>query len=247
MQSLSKCDKAMKYLLCAIDLYSKYAWVVPLKDTRGSSTVNPFQEIISKGDKPNKIWVDQGGEYYNKLFTRILGINNIEMHSTFNVGESVVAGRFIRDLESKIFNYMTAISKSVYFHVLDDVEKHNSSQNYENKTNYVTSDYYAECNENFNEKDPKFKVGDHVIISKYKNNFAKEYTENWSEEIFVVSKIKNSVPWTYVISDLDGEEIDETFYEKELQKTNQREFRIEKTIKRKGTKLFEQWKGYVNS
>ena len=169
------------------------------------------------------------------------------MHSTFNVGESVVAGRFVRDLESKIFNHMTAISESVYFHVLDDVEKYNnSSQNYENKTNYVTSDYYAEYNENYNEKDPKLKVGDHVIISKYKNNFAKEYTENWSEEIFVVSKIKNSVPWTYVISDLDGEEIDETFYEKELQKTNQREFRIEKTIKRKGTKLFEQWKEYVN-
>ena len=119
------------------------------------------------------------------------------MHSTFNVGESVVAGRFVRDLESKIFNHMTAISESVYFHVLDDVEKYNnSSQNYENKTNYVTSDYYAEYNENYNEKDPKLKVGDHVIISTYKNNFAKEYTENWSEEIFVVSKIKNSVPWT---------------------------------------------------
>ena len=81
-----------------------------------------------------------------------------------------------------------------------------------------------------NDKDPKLIVGDHVRISKYKNIFTKGYTPNWSEEVFVVSKIKNTVPWTYVINDLNGEEIIETFYEKELQKTNQEEFRIEKVI-----------------
>ena len=89
-----------------------------------------------------------------------------------------------------------------------------------------------------NNKDPKFKVGDHVRISKYKNIFAKGYTPNWSEEVFIISKIKNKVPWTYVINDLNGEEITGTFYEKELQKTNQKEFRIEKAIKRKGDKLY---------
>ena len=81
----------------------------------------------------------------------------------------------------------------------------------------VTGDSYAEYNENFNKKDPKFKVGDHVRISKYKNIFAKGYTPNWSE-VFVVSKIKNTVPWTYVINDLNDEEITESFYKKELQK-----------------------------
>ena len=98
-----------------------------------------------------------------------------------------------------------------------------------------------------NDKDPEFKVGDHVRISKYKNTFAKGYTPNWSEEVFVISKIKNTVPWTYVINDLNGEEIIGTFYEKELQKTNQQEFRIEKVIKRKGDKLYVKWKGYDNS
>ena len=88
-----------------------------------------------------------------------------------------------------------------------------------------------------NDKDPKFKVGDHVRISKYKNIFAKGYTPNWSEEVFIVSKIKNTVPWAYVINDLNGEEITGTFYGKELQKTNQNEFRIEKVIRRKGDKL----------
>ena len=98
-----------------------------------------------------------------------------------------------------------------------------------------------------NERDPKFKVGDHVRISKYKNIFAEGYTPNWSEEIFVLKKIKNTVSRTYVINDLNGEEIVRTFYEKGLQKTNQKEFRIEKVIKRNGNKSFVKWKGHDNS
>ena len=88
---------------------------------------------------------------------------------------------------------------------------------------------YAHINfeKEINDRDTKFKVGDHVGISKYKNIFAKGYTPNWSEEVFVIKKVKNTVPWTYVINDLNGEEIIGTFYEKELQKTNQQEFRIE--------------------
>ena len=121
MQSLSKYNKRIKYLLCAIDLFSKYAWVVPLKDKRGISIVNAFQKIISKGRKPNKIWVDQGSEFYNNSFKDFLKINNIEMYSTYNEGKSVVAERFIRTLKNKIFKHMTAVSKNVYFDVLDDI------------------------------------------------------------------------------------------------------------------------------
>ena len=106
---------------------------------------------------------------------------------------------------------------------------------------------YIDFEEEINNKDPKFKVSDHVRISKYKNIFAKEYMPNWSEEIFVIKKIKNIVPWTYIISDLNGEEIIGTFYENELQGANQQEFRIEKTIKRKENKLYVKWKGYNNS
>ena len=119
MQSLNKYNKGIKYLLCAVDLFSKYAWVVPLKDKRGISIA--FQKIISEGRKPNKIWVDQGGEFYNNLFKRFLKINNIEMYSTYNEGKSVVAERFIRTLKNKIFKYMTAVSKNVYFDVLDNI------------------------------------------------------------------------------------------------------------------------------
>ena len=102
----------------------------------------------------------------------------------------------------------------------------------------VKSDSFAEYNEESNEKDPKFKVGDHVRISNYKNIFAKGHAPNWSEGIFVVKKTKNTVAWTYVISDLNGEEIIGSFYEKELQKTNQKNFRIEKVIKKKRNKLY---------
>ena len=112
---------------------------------------------------------------------------------------------------------------------------------------HVTSDSYAEYSEDSNEKDPKYKVGDRVRISKSKNIFAKWYTQNWCEDVFITSKIKNTVPWTYVISDLNGEPIAGNFYEKELQITSQQKFRIENIIKRKGDKLCVKWKRFDNS
>ena len=144
---------------------------------------------------------------------------------------------------------MTAISENVYFDVLDDIVdeyNHTHHRTIKMKPIDVKSDSYAEYNEESNEKGPKFKVSDHVRISNFKNVFAKGYTPNWSEEFFCCKKIKNSVPWTHVISDLNGEEIIGSFYEKELQKTNQKEFRIEKVIKRKGNKLYVKLKGYNN-
>ena len=110
----------------------------------------------------------------------------------------------------------------------------------------VTFDPYAEYKEDSNEKDSKCKVGNHVRISKYKNIFAKGYTQNWLEDVFVVSKIKDKVPWTYVISNLNGQQITEIFYEKEVQKTNKKN-RIEKVLKTKSDKLYMKWKEYDDS
>ena len=197
MQLLSKYNKGTKYLLCAIDLFSKCARIVPIKDKKGISNVNGFQKIISKGIKPNKIWTDQGSEFYNNSFTDFLKINNIEMYSTYNEGKSVIAERFVRTLKNKIFKHMTAISKNIYFDALDDiVNKYNNTVHRVIKMKPIdfTSDSYVEYNEDLNKKNPKFKVGDHVRISKYKNIFAKGYAPNWSEEVFVINKIKNTVP-----------------------------------------------------
>ena len=145
---------------------------------------------------------------------------------------------------------MTTISKNVYIDVLDDVV--NKYNNFIHKTIKmklidVTNDSYVEYNEDSNKKNPKFKVADRVRISRYKNIFAKGYVPNWSEEFFIVNEIKNTVPWTYTISDLNGEKVIGTFYENKLHKTNKKEFRIEEILKRKGNKLYVKWKGYDNS
>ena len=111
----------------------------------------------------------------------------------------------------------------------------------------VTNDSFAEQSEESNKKDPKIKIGDHVRISKYKNIFAKGCTPNWSEEVFIISKINNKVTWTYFISDMNVEDVTRCFYEKELQNTNQKILRIEKIIKRKDNKLYAKLKGYDDS
>ena len=155
------------------------------------------------------------------------------MYSTHNKGKSVAAERFIRTLKSKIYKHMTSISKNVYIDKLDDiVDEYNNAYHttIEMKPIDVKDNTYINTDKETNDKDPKFKVGALVRISKYKNIFTKGYTPNWSEEVFVIKKVKNTVPWTYVIKDLNDEEIIGTFYEKELQKTSQEEFRTEKVI-----------------
>ena len=163
---------------------------------------------------------------------------------------SKFAERFIKTLKNKIYKYMTAISKIVYIDKLNDIVKEYNNK-YHTSINMkpvnVKDNTYIKVKKEINNKNPKFKVCDHVRISKYKNIFAKGYMPNFSEEIFIIKKIKNNVPWTYLINDLDDEEIVGTFCENELQGTRQNDFRIENVIKKKGGKLYVQWKGYNNS
>ena len=140
MKSLRKYNKGIKYLLCAIDIFNKYVWVVPLKDKKGSSLINAFQKIISQEKNPNKTWVDQGSEFYNNPFKKFLKTNNIEIYSTYNEGKSVVAERFIRTLKNKIFKHMTAVSKNVCFDMLDHIV------DIYNYIGYVTVKKIANCN-----------------------------------------------------------------------------------------------------
>ena len=122
MQLISQFNKGFRFLLCVIDIFGKYAQVVLLKDKKGASIVNAFQKILKESDrKPNKIWVDKGSEFYNSSFKKWLKDNDIEMYSIHNEGKSVVAGRFIRTLKTKIYKYMTSVSKNVYINKLDDI------------------------------------------------------------------------------------------------------------------------------
>ena len=179
MQSLSRKNKGIRYLLCAIDLYSKYAFVISLENKKGISVTNGFNKLIKQSNrKPNKIWVDQGGEFYNNVLKKWLPDNNIIKYSTYNEGKSVVAERFIRILKSKLYKHMTAIGKNVYYDVLDDVvNEYNNTKHSTIKMKPIDigSNKRVYIDEH-NKKDSRFKVDDRVRISKFKNIFAKEYT-----------------------------------------------------------------------
>ena len=159
-----------------------------LKDKNGISIVNAFQKILDKlGRKRNKIWVDKGREFYNNSFKKWLKDNDIEMYSIHNEGKSVVAERFIRALKNKIYKYMTSVSKNVYIDKLDDiVNKYNNTYHRTTKMKPVDvkDNPYIDLEKEVNDKDPKFKIVDHIRISKYKNIFAKVYMPNWSKEVF---------------------------------------------------------------
>ena len=211
MQLISKFNKGIRFLLCTIDIFSKYTWIIPLEDKKSIRITNAFQKVLDEYNrKPNKIWVDKGSKFYNSWMKPRLEKNAIEMYSTYNEAKSVVADKLDYIVNKDNNTYRTIKMKPVH----------------------VKSSIYIDFNKENKKEDPKFKVSDHVRVSKYKNIFAKGYVPNWCEEVFVIKKVKNTVPWTYVISDLKGEEIVGTFYEKELQKTNQKEFRVEKVIKR---------------
>ena len=122
MQLINKFNGGFKFLLCVIDIFSKYAWVVPLKDKKGITFTNAFQKILKESNrKPNKIWADKGSKFYNRMVKKWLKDNNIEMYSIQNKGKSVVAERVLRTLKTKIYRYMTSTSKNVYVDKLDDI------------------------------------------------------------------------------------------------------------------------------
>ena len=156
------------------------------------------------------------------LLKKWLKDNDIEMYSIHNGGKSVVAERFIRKLKNDIYKYMTSISKNVYINKSDDiVNEYNNTyhRTIKMKPVDVKGNTYIDFGKEVNDEDPKFTIADNVRISKYKNIFAKGYVPNWSEEVFISSKIKNTVLWTYVINDLNSEEIIGTFYEKNCKRS----------------------------
>ena len=212
-----------------------------------------LKKIISKERKPNKIWVDQGSESYNKSFKYFLKINNIEIYSTYNEGKSVVAERFTRTLKNKIFKHMAAISKNVYFDVLDDIaNKYNNTvhRTIKMKPIGVTGDSYAEYNEDqWNciqiKKVLNLKLVTMLEFQNIKTLLLNYILQIGQKKFLLLVKFKTQF-LGLVINDLNGQEFTGSFYEKELRKTNQKEFRIEKVIRRKGDKLYVKWKGHYD-
>ena len=173
--------------------------------------------------------------------------NAVERYSTHNEEISVVAERFFRTLKNKIYKYMTLISKNVYIDKLDDIfNKYNNACHITIKMKPVDvkTSTCINSSKEINDEDPKFKIRDIVRISKYKNIFAKGYAPYWSEEVFVIKKVKNTARGRMLLVILKAKKLLELFTKKNFKKTKQKEFRVEKVIKGKDHKLYVKWKGY---
>ena len=197
-------------MLCVIDIFTKCAWIIPLKDERGITINNDFQKVLDESKrKPNIIWIDKGSKSYNRTMKSEIEESEIEMYLTHDEGKSFVAGRFIKTSKNEIHKYMTSISKNMYIDKLNIVNKYNNIYHTTIKKNpsALNQAYILTLNKENNKEGSNFKVGDIVRISKYKNIFAKGFVPNWSEEVFVIKKVN-------VICDVKSEETAPTFYEK---------------------------------
>ena len=249
MKALEKYNEGFTFLLLVIDIFSKYGWVIPLKDKKGKTVAAALKTIFEER-KPEKLWTDKGTEFHND---NVKGL--VELYSTENDEKSSVVERWIRTIKEKMWKYFTDNNTYTYIDILPDlVEDYNNTVH----SSVKMSPIEASKKENeltvwrnlypdrlkINDLRPKFSVGDEVRISKKKTTFEKGSTTRWTEEIFTITRIQNTNPITYKVADLNGEEIKGTFYEPELQKTNQQIFRIEKVIEKRKDKSLVKWKGY---
>ena len=238
MQQFSKWNKGFRYLLMVLDVFSKYGWIIPLKDKKGETVMNAFKTIFKEGRKPQYLWTDKGKEYYNKHVKDLLEKNKITLYSTENEEKSSVCERWNRTIKTRMWKQFTIKGNTQYLDMLPKVVKqyNNTKHSSIKMTPIEASKKKNEGTVYFNlygdmkplSAKPKFKVGDKVRISKYKRKvFDKGYTPNWTEEVFIVDMIQYSNPITYKLKDLNNEEIQGSFYEPELLKATQDIFRID--------------------
>ena len=255
MTALSEENDGYKFLLLVIDTFSKYGWIIPLKNKQAKTVIEAFKSIFKEGRKPEKLWTDKGSEFTNKYVKGLLKSYLIELYNTENEEKSSIAERWIRTMKDKMWKHFTDSRTNKYLDVLPDLlEDYNNTVH--SSTEFTPIDASKKKNElavwrnlypdrhKRSRLTPKFSVGDEVRISKKKKVFEKGYTSRWTEEIFTIKEIRDTNPITYKLEDLQGEEIKGTFYEPELQKSKQQIYRIEKVIEEENGKSLVKWKGY---
>ena len=256
MQKFAKLNKGYRYLLTCIDIFSKFAWVIPLKDKKGITIKSALQKIFNKR-KPKFLWTDNGKEFYNKEVQDLLNENNIKLYSTNNSEiKSAVIERFNRTFKNMMYKKFTENNNTIFYNILDKLVN-NYNNKYHSTIKMTPIQGSRKINENkikniYNfektKKPGKFKIGDRVRLSLEKNIFEKSYETNWTQEIFEIYDIKyTNVPY-YYLKDLNNEKLQGTFYQEELQKTKQDDlYTIEKILKTNKDKIYVKWRGYDSS
>ena len=254
MQKLSKYNKNYNYILTVIDIFSKFAWAIPIKKKTGEEILKAFN-IIFKYRRPMKIHTDKGLEFINKPTQNLFQKLGIHWFTTENETKAQVVERFNRTLKSKMYKYFTANNTKTWIDIIHDlIFNYNNSYHRSIKMTPVEASLEKNSksvydslfpNEKIGKLKGKFKVRDRVRISKKRKDFTKGYLPNFTEEIFVILKVLETDPPTYILNDMNDEIIKGSFYEQELVKYENDAYEIDKIIKRKKDKLLVKWKGYI--
>jgi len=252
MQKLKSVNKNMNYILTVIDIFSKYAWAIPIRNKTGYEITNAFKKILTER-VPKKLQTDKGLEFINKSTQDLFRQHKIHWFTTENETKAQVVERFNRTLKSKMWRYFTEKSTRKWIDIVDDlVENYNSSYHRtikmtpkEGSLHKNRSKIYSNLFPSTDKvKDKKFSVGDRVRISIKRKSFRKGYLPNFTTEIFIINKVLRTAPVTYKLKDMNDEEIIGSFYEDEMVLYDSELYEIEKVLKTSRNKILVKWKGY---
>lgn len=253
----AKENRNYKYILTVIDNFSKYAWAYPIKNKSAVETTAAMEKILKSGSVPKNIHTDMGKEFYNDHFQKLMKLYKINHYSTYSTKKAAIVERFNRTLKNKMWKMFSMQGSYKWINQLSKLV-----DEYNNTVHRTIKMKPAEVDEGYERnllrtvyakkivirRSPKFKVGSHVRISKYKSIFSKGYTPNWTTEIFRIRKVLYTDPFTYLLEDEKGNEIAGGFYEQEIQKVKYPDaFLVEKIIRRKGDKVYVKWLGFDNT
>lgn len=252
-------NKGYRYILVVIDVFSKYVWAEAVKNKTGEEVSKAMKKIFNTNNRiPKNLQTDMGKEFYNKTFQELMKKNQVNHYSTFSNKKASIVERVNRTLKSIMWREFSFQGNYKWLNILPKiVEKYNNKKhstikmkpinvNKKNEKSLLNSVYnHIKIVEKLA---PKFKVGDYVRISKYRAEFQKGYTPNWSNEIFKINKIKLTNPVTYILVDQTDQPIQGGFYTQELQKVKYPDiYLVEKVLKRKGDMVYVRWLGFDSS
>lgn len=256
LKGISKINKGYKYLLTIIDVFSKYAWAIPVEDKTGKNIVKALK-IIFKERFPKNLQTDKGKEFFNNEFKHLMKEYNINHYSTYSELKASVVERFNRTLKERMWKQFDIQGNYKWVDILSKlVNNYNNTKHrtIKMKPNEVNKNNEEQISKTFFNHDiisknkPKYKVGDKVRISKLKKIFEKGYTANWSTELFEIKDVLLTNPITYKLKDTNNEDIEGKFYELELQKTKYPDiYLVEKVLKKKNDKVYVKWLGFDNT